>query len=226
MRRLERIRQDFVSNVSHELRTPLTIIRAKAETLADDPDTDLATRTRYLQNITDEVDRLTYISADLLTLSTAESSKITKTETDLAAMLRSTVQKLEPKVKEKGLEISFEGPPSLMIQANETQMSQVALNLIDNAINYSTDGAVSVRLGRRGPDIEFEVTDTGIGIASDHLPRIFERFYRVDKGRSRATGGTGLGLAIVKHIVEAHGGRVMVESSLNQGSRFTVLLPG
>ena len=226
LRRLERIRQDFVSNVSHELRTPLTIIRAKAETLADDPDTDLATRTRYLQNITDEVDRLTYISADLLTLSTAESSKITKTETDLAAMLRSTVQKLEPKVKEKGLEISFEGPPSLMIQANETQMSQVALNLIDNAINYSTDGAVSVRLGRRGPDIEFEVTDTGIGIASDHLPRIFERFYRVDKGRSRATGGTGLGLAIVKHIVEAHGGRVMVESSLNQGSRFTVLLPG
>lgn len=225
LRRLERIRQDFVSNVSHELRTPLTIIRAKAETLLDDPDLDRDTWHRYLTNITDEVDRLTYISADLLTLSTSESNRVEKSECDLAQILRSTVAKLEPKAKEKGLVLSFEGPKSLIIDANETQLSQVALNLIDNGINYTTDGSVSVRLAQRALDVEIEVTDTGIGIASEHLPRIFERFYRVDKGRSRATGGTGLGLSIVKHIVEAHGGRVMVESSLNQGSRFTVLLP-
>lgn len=225
LRRLERIRQDFVSNVSHELRTPLTIIRAKAETLIDDPDLDQATRDRFLANITDEVDRLTYISADLLTLSSAESSRIETAECDLAQIVRTTTAKLEPKAEEKGLALTFEGPQSLIIDANGTQLSQVVLNLIENAINYTGEGSVSVRLGVRGADVEFQVADTGIGIASEHLPRIFERFYRVDKGRSRATGGTGLGLSIVKHIVEAHGGRVMVESSLNQGSRFTVLLP-
>jgi len=226
LRRLERVRQDFVSNVSHELRTPLTIIRTMAETLMDDdpPDPDLARK--YLPKITNEVDRLSMISNDLLILSAAESNPVRKHNCDIAETFRTVLDQLTPKASEKGLTVEFEGPRRFLIEANTAQMTQVAINLIDNAINYTPQGTIRVILRPGTDDVEIDVVDTGLGIASEHLPRIFERFYRVDKARSRAgSGGTGLGLSIVKHIVEAHGGRVTVDSALNEGSKFTVRLP-
>jgi len=223
LRRLERIRQDFVANVSHELRTPMTIIRAMAETLLDDPDDER--REKYLTKIVAEVDRLSTISQDLLVLSTAESNPVRKQACDVAEVFRSVLGQLDGKASDKGLETAYEGPEHLTIEANSAQMTQVALNLVDNAINYTIDGSVIVQIEPRDEKVLIKVRDTGMGIAGEHLPRIFERFYRVDKARSRSTGGTGLGLSIVRHIVEAHGGTVVVESALNQGSTFTVTLP-
>lgn len=223
LRRLERVRRDFVANVSHELRTPLTLIRAMAETLQDDDDDKR--RENYLAKIIHEVDRLSTISSDLLELSTAESNPVRKQRCDLAEIVRTVVEKLHHKAEEKGLALTFEGPESLPVEANPSQISQVAVNLIDNALNYTVEGSVAVRLWKSDGRGLLSVTDTGIGIASDHAPRVFERFYRVDKARSRQTGGTGLGLSIVKHIVEAHGGTVGVDSTLNVGSTFRVSLP-
>jgi len=225
LRRLERVRSDFVANVSHELRTPLSTIRAMAETLIDDKAEDREMLDRYLQKIVAEVDRLSLIANDLLILSASESNPARKQACDIAEIYRSVTQQLQLKAKEKALKLSFVGPDHLLIEANGAQMSQVALNLVDNAINYTPTGSVEVYVSREGDSVEARVTDTGIGIASEHLPRVFERFYRVDKGRSRATGGTGLGLSIVRHIVEAHGGTVTVNSALNEGSSFRVRLP-
>jgi len=225
LRRLERIRQDFVSNVSHELRTPLTIIRSMAETLIDDA-VDLNDRSsKYLTKIISEVDRLTLISQDLLILSAAESNPVRKQLCDIGEVFRNVVVQLETKAKTKGLKLSFEGPVPCLIEANSSQMTQVALNLVDNAIKYTTAGHINVQVELGEQSVKIFVSDTGIGIPSDQIDRIFERFYRIDRARSRSTGGTGLGLSIVKHITEAHGGKVSVESSLNNGSIFTIELP-
>lgn len=226
LRRLERVRQDFVSNVSHELRTPLTIIRTMAETLLDDDPPDPELSRKYLPKVISEVDRLSMISNDLLILSAAESNPVRKHNCDIAETFRSVLDQLTPKAHDKGLVVEYEGPRRFTIEANTAQMTQVAINLIDNAINYTPQGKIRVSLEPTPDDVAIHVEDTGLGIASEHLPRIFERFYRVDKARSRAgSGGTGLGLSIVKHIVEAHGGRVTVVSALNEGSTFTVKLP-
>jgi two-component system phosphate regulon sensor histidine kinase PhoR len=225
LRRLERVRQDFVANVSHELRTPLTIIRAMAETLLDqtEPESDLSVR--YLTKIVAEVDQLSMITQDLLVLSAAESNPIRKQDCNLAEVFRNVVLQLTSKAKAKSLELIFEGPEKLEVQANASQMAQVAVNLVDNAINYTSSGWVHVKVCSEGESAIVTIEDSGIGIASDHLGRIFERFYRVDKARSRNTGGTGLGLSIVKHLIEAHGGTVGVESSLNEGTKFTIRIP-
>lgn len=225
LRRLERIRQDFVANVSHELRTPLTVIRSMAETLAEGPDLYEERGPTYLQRIMSEVDRLSLISNDLLILSASESNIVRKHACDIAVVLRTAVRDLSAKASERGLVLSYNGPETFTIEANGSQMMQVALNLIENAINYTATGRVQVELESCDSNVMIFVRDTGIGIASEQLPRIFERFYRVDKGRSRATGGTGLGLSIVKHIVEAHGGTVKVESELHKGSTFAIKLP-
>lgn len=225
LRRLERVRQDFVANVSHELRTPLSIIRAMAETLLDQPEGDHELTERYLTKIISEVDRLSMITQDLLVLSASESNPIRKQTCDIADVFRSATEQLRAKAKDKGLEIIFEGAEHLMIEANAFQMTQVAINLIDNAINYTSAGWIHVKVAPLEGYAEVRIEDSGIGIASDQLGRIFERFYRVDRARSRATGGTGLGLSIVKHLVEAHGGSISVESSLNQGTTFTLKLP-
>ena len=226
LRRLERVRRDFVANVSHELRTPMTIIRAYAETLLDDDDEVL--KARYLQKIISEVDRLTSISHDLLVLSAAENGTVREGSADLAEIVRGTVHGLEGQAIEKGLRIRYQGPDHLRIEANPAQIEQVAINLVENAVKYSREGEVRVALMRSEEGVELCVSDTGIGIGSEHIERIFERFYRVDKGRTRregGIGGTGLGLAIVKHIVESHGGTISVESVLNAGSTFCVRLP-
>lgn len=226
LRRLERVRQDFVANVSHELRTPLTSIRLMAETLLDEGDSIGETQGKtYLKRIMSEVDRLSALAGDLLVLSSSELNPVRKSACDLALVTRNVVSELAPKAKEKGLELTVEGPKTLMVPANSNQITQVLINLIDNAIAYTSEGKVEVSFGANEASAYVEVKDTGIGIAAEHLSRIFERFYRVDKGRSRASGGTGLGLSIVKHIVEGHGGSVSVESDLNQGSRFVVTLP-
>jgi two-component system phosphate regulon sensor histidine kinase PhoR len=223
LRRLMRVRQDFVANVSHELRTPMTIIRGMAENLLDEE--DAATKERNLNKIMVEVDRLSSITQDLLILSTAESAPVRKADCNIADVIGSVVWQLSTKANNKGLLLSYDGPDALMILANPTQMTQVVMNLIDNAITYTSEGEVVVRLETHGEEICLTVSDTGSGISSEHLPRIFERFYRADKSRSRALGGTGLGLSIVKHIVEAHDGEVTVESALHRGSTFTVKLP-
>lgn len=225
LRRLERIRRDFVANVSHELRTPMTTIRAMAETIHDDLEGKEPESRLYLERIIREVDRLTRITSDLLTLSVAESEPPRLDPCDLAQMIRSVVSQLTPKATGKGLGLKATTPQSLIIPGHETQLSQVIINLIDNAINYTSEGSVTVTLHQDELNAIVLVQDTGIGIASEHLNRIFERFYRADKGRSRATGGTGLGLSIVRHIVASHGGSVGVESALNRGSTFTVILP-
>jgi two-component system phosphate regulon sensor histidine kinase PhoR len=224
LRRLERIRQDFVANVSHELRTPMTLIRSMAETLLDDAEAQTKSE-RYLSKIIEEVDRLSLMSQDLLILSAAESNPVRKHQCDLADVFRATVHQLEGSAHQKELSLKYEGATQCLVEANMAQMVQVALNLIQNAINYTNAGSITVRVYEKKDRAEAVVEDTGIGIASEHLPRVFERFYRVDKGRSRNTGGTGLGLSIAKHIVEAHGGTLRVESALNRGSSFIVSLP-
>jgi two-component system, OmpR family, phosphate regulon sensor histidine kinase PhoR len=224
LRHLETVRRDFVANVSHELRTPMTTIRAMAETLEEGED-DVELRERYLGKIIREVDRLTRITDDLLTLSIAESGVVQRVECDLSEIAGSVCYQLEKKAKEKGMAIEVNRPKSLPFEGNETQITQIVFNLVDNAINYSTDGVVRVGLAEENGFAILTIADSGIGISSEHLPRIFERFYRVDKGRSRASGGTGLGLAIVKHLIELHGGDVSVESALNRGTTFTVRLP-
>ncbi|HCE00161.1 MAG TPA: hypothetical protein DER07_03880, partial [Armatimonadetes bacterium] len=209
----------------HELRTPLASIRAVAETLLEEPDADRPMRERFLGKIIEEVDRLTQISKDLLVLSAAESNPVRKQECDLAVLVRNIVSEAEPRAQQAGLCLQYEGPKHLLLAANNTQVYEVVANLVDNAIKYSNEGTITVRLEDGGEEAVLTVADQGIGIPSEHLDRVFERFYRVDKGRSRAKGGTGLGLSIVKHIVEAHGGKVSVQSRLGEGSTFTVRLP-
>jgi len=222
---LRRVRQDFVANVSHELRTPLSIIRALAETLLDEKRPSAALRERNLGKMINEVDRLAMISNDLLVLSSSESGPVRKQECDLVEVVKGVMTQMRIMANEKGIALTYHGPDKLTIEANPFQISQVILNLVDNALKYTNDGAILISVTSGADTAKIEVKDTGIGIAEEHLDRIFERFYRVDKARSRASGGTGLGLSIVRHIVEAHGGKVDVTSDLGNGSCFSATLP-
>ena len=226
LRKLETIRRDFVANVSHELRTPLASIRAMAETLHDGAVNDAEVAPSFLNTIITESDRLARIADDLLVLSEAESRQRELERVDISALANETVKRFGTQAKKAGISISAEIEPELQTMAAQDQMEQVLVNLLDNAVKYTPSGG-TIRVGahRVSDFIRVDVEDTGIGMMQDDLPRIFERFYRVDKARSRASGGTGLGLSIVKNIVEAHGGRVAVESTLGQGSNFTILLP-
>jgi two-component system phosphate regulon sensor histidine kinase PhoR len=223
--RLERVRTDFVANVSHELRTPLASIRALAETIAEEKDMAREEVTHHLHRIIGEVDRLTALSNDLLTLSEAESKPSQKVAVNLSQVAREIGEQYRPQAERKGLAYSLSIQDDVVVPLDRDQIVQVLANLLSNAIRYTPEGAVSMTLSTRNGSAILEVRDTGIGISREDLPRIFERFYRVDKARSRETGGTGLGLSIVKHIVNAHGGDVEVESTLGSGSKFTVRLP-
>lgn len=224
--RLEQVRRDFVANVSHEFRTPLASIRSLAETIHDDPEMPLETRQRFLNLIVQEADRLTRIADDLLTLTRAESMQPVKEVFELEPLIQQAMQEMAAEAQRHTVHLHAELQPDLKLLANRDQILQVVLNLLSNAIRYNKpEGSVTVRTYRQGHQAVIEVADTGIGIPSEALPRIFERFYRVDKTRSRASGGTGLGLSIVKHIVESHGGTVEVESEYRVGSVFRVRLP-
>lgn len=229
LKRLERVRQDFVANVSHELRTPLTIMRALAETLLDDETLLKERAENYLPRIVAEVDRLTALTQDLLLLSASEQSKEEKVPVDLSELVQTVANSFREQAKSKGLEFNLSVKNSLQIQANASQVTQVVINLIQNALNYTVTGSVSVSVysePRGDRDMALiSVKDTGIGIAVEHVNRIYERFYRVDKGRSRESGGTGLGLSIVRHIVENHGGQIELDTRLHHGSEFRILFP-
>lgn len=224
--RLEQVRRDFVANVSHEFRTPLASIRSLAETIHDDPDMPIETRQRFLHLIIQEADRLTRIAEDLLTLSRAESMQPVKERFELSPLIQQAVQEMAAEAQRRQVHVFTDLQPDLYLLANRDQTLQVVLNLLSNAIRYNKPhGSVTVRTYTLDSNAVIEVADTGIGIPSEALPRIFERFYRVDKTRSRESGGTGLGLAIVKHIVESHNGTVEVESEYRVGSVFRVKLP-
>jgi two-component system, OmpR family, phosphate regulon sensor histidine kinase PhoR len=231
LKELENIRKDFVANVSHELRTPLTSIRGFAETLLDGALEDRNNNRRFVEIIKSHALRLSDLTMDLLTLATLESEsfQLMPETIDLEAMVHEVVESFRPLRLTKRQELEPLIEPGLPpVKADRDRIRQVLINLLDNAVKFTPEeGRISleVRLNAERTGVELHVKDHGIGIPSSDLPRIFERFYRVDKARSREQGGTGLGLAIVKHIVEAHRGQVSVRSTLGQGSDFCVTLP-
>ncbi len=229
LRQLETLRRDFVANVSHELKTPLTAMAGFLETILEDDAMDPATRRRFLEKTQSQTSRLTSLVKDLLALSRVESQATTleRARVNLAEPAQASVQSLQDSAIAGGLELETEwATPPLFVKGDAEALQQAADNLISNAIRYTPSGGrVSVRVYRWGEEALLEVQDTGIGFAADHAERVFERFYRVDKARSRAVGGTGLGLSIVKHIALAHGGRVSVQSRPGEGSTFTLCLP-
>jgi two-component system phosphate regulon sensor histidine kinase PhoR len=229
LKQLEKIRQDFVANVSHELRTPLTTIKGYAETLLDGAlKEDQAFQ--FVQVIQRHTDRLTKIVQDLLMLSKIETKEFQlKMEMiSLPNLIDDIIDFLKEPAEKKKISLSrHEIPPSLTLRADRSYLEQVLINLLDNAIKYTPEGGKVIvsAVEKNSEDIQFSIEDNGIGIPKEDLSRIFERFYRVDKGRSKELGGTGLGLSIVKHLVQAHGGRVWVESQLGKGSTFYFTLP-
>lgn len=234
LRRLERIRKDFVANVSHELRTPLTTIKGCAATLADGALDNREAAQRFVQMINTHADRLHNLIEDILDLSRIESGALPlKTGVyPVHEMVDSVVGQIRPQAKEKTLTIEINTKENAQVQCDRKLIEQALLNLLDNAVKYTPEGGkiwIQTRDFKQGENtqtrIALEVKDTGIGIPLSDMDRIFERFYRVDKGRSRAMGGTGLGLSIVRHIMDAHGERVYVESEQGKGSTFGLTLP-
>lgn len=225
LKTLEQMRSQFVANVSHELRTPLTSIKGFSETLRDVEDP--TTKNKFLDIIEAEADRLNRLIEDILTLSSIENQEVQIADIiDLTNATKNSMGLLEVQAKAKNIELSLivKGEPEIIGDADMYQ--QMILNLVENAIKYTrANGRVKVRLEEWFDSIILKVEDTGIGIPTEHLPRLFERFYRVDKARHRAEGGTGLGLAIVKHIVITFGGTIQVESEPGKGSIFTITLP-
>jgi len=226
---LEKIRQDFVANVSHELRTPLTTIKGYVETLLEGALKE-EVASQFVQVIKRHTDRLTKIVEDLLMLSKIESKEFQlKMEViSLRDLIDDVIDFVKEPAEKKKISISQSAiPPSLAVEADRNYLEQISINLLDNAIKYTPEGGritISV-IEKDQREVLVSVQDTGIGIPKEDLPRIFERFYRVDKGRSQELGGTGLGLSIVKHLVQAHGGKVWVDSQPGKGSTFYFTLP-
>lgn len=242
LRRLERVRRDFVSNASHELRTPIATVRALAETLQS-ADGDPNASERFLPPLISEAERLSRLVSDLLDLARAEDAPTSPfSAVSLRLIAANAVARLNDKAERREITVEWnENGPNPIIEGDAAALEQVAFNLLDNALSYTPSGGkVTLEVGTEDDSAYLKVADNGIGIPADDLPRVFERFYRVDKARSRAEGGTGLGLAIVKHIVETHGGHVEVDSTVapplngtasttnalvSSGTRFMVHLP-
>ena len=230
LKRADKVRRDFVANVSHELRTPLSILRGYIETLLDDPKTSREELVRILRVMERHSKRLGLLVDDLLSLAQLESrsASLQFSNVQLAELFATVVRDWGKKFAEKRLKIVVDiQPEARMIRADQTRLQEVLYNLLDNAVKYSRDnGVIRLQAERHGNEIALSVSDNGIGISKDDLPRIFERFYRADKARSpESIRGTGLGLAIVKHIVQLHGGRVGAESELGRGTTIRVMLP-
>ncbi|HEC69940.1 MAG TPA: HAMP domain-containing histidine kinase [Candidatus Omnitrophica bacterium] len=223
-RKLEKIKKDFVVNVSHELRTPLTAIKGYVETLEEEVK---GSSKHYLDIIKKHTERLINIVSDLLLLSELEEKGLTqiKEKMNLEEIAENVCKIFEQKAKEKNLKLSLICESKPVIKGDPFKLEQMFINLIDNAIKYTEKGEVSVLLKQIGKEVIVKVKDTGIGIPEEHLDRIFERFYVVDKSRSKKLGGTGLGLSIVKHIVLLHNGKIDVESTPGKGTEFTITFP-
>lgn len=227
---LESVRRDFVANVSHELRTPVTSIKGFVETLLDGAKDEPESLERFLGIIARQADRLNSIFNDLLTLARLEAggdgAKIEMETRSLSTLVQSAIDDCSFRAAEKGMKVEVCLEFDCTVRVNPSLIQQALVNLVDNAIKYSARGIVSVRAKiEEGCVVRVDVVDQGPGIAPDHLARLFERFYRVDQGRSRQLGGTGLGLSIVKHIAHVHGGSVGVESRVGHGSTFSLILP-
>lgn len=226
--RLEKTRRDFIANVSHELRTPLTSIQGYTETLIDGGTSDRSSTQEFLEIIRKNAARMSRLTEDLLTLARVESGEqsFRFASVTAASLVEEAEESLKEQARTRGMNLRIVETTEERVQADRDTIHQVFANLIDNAIKYAPGGS-EVQLGARveGGVVEFFVRDFGQGIPSEHLPRLFERFYRVDKARSRESGGTGLGLAIVKHIVRKHGGTVAASSELGKGSEFVFRLP-
>ncbi len=224
----QKSRREFVANVSHELRTPLTSIQGYVETLLEEPSPNPETTREFLGVILKNATRMNRLTEDLLALASVESPdyKLALQPTRASALLDDAIESLGGIVVDSGVKLQSAGAPDAVVMADPDAMNQVFGNLIENSLKYAKEGK-RIRVGARALDheVEFTVQDFGPGIASEHLERIFERFYRIDKARSRESGGTGLGLAIVKHIVQAHGGRIWAESELGKGVAFRFTLP-
>jgi two-component system phosphate regulon sensor histidine kinase PhoR len=230
LRQLEEVRKDFVANVSHEIKTPITAIKGFAETLLEGAIDDRENAPKFLEAIKNHSERLNSLVNDLLTLSRIELGdvKIEKEDVDLDDVVDTVFAILRDKAKSKGLYLKKEIPPEILeIKADRDRLIQILLNLVDNGIKFTEDGAVKIKVQSEEEKefIEITVEDTGIGIPKKHIPRLGERFYRVDRARSRELGGTGLGLAIVKHLVKAHGWDMVIESTQGQGTRVRLLCP-
>jgi two-component system phosphate regulon sensor histidine kinase PhoR len=229
LKQLDQVRRDFVANVSHELRTPLSILHGYIETLRDNPKATRVEVARILEIMERHSKRLAQLVDDLLVLAQLESAAANMQlgKVRVAELFDNVVRDWERKLDEKKLKLIVDLPPRLpLVHGDQTRLQEVLYNLLDNAVKYShQQGEIRLRAEPRGHEIALSVTDNGIGIGKDDLPRIFERFYRVDKARSRALGGTGLGLSIVKHIAQLHGGRVEAESELGRGTTVRVLIP-
>jgi two-component system phosphate regulon sensor histidine kinase PhoR len=224
----EKSRRDFIANVSHELRTPLTSIQGYVETLVEDPNPKPETTREFLAVILKNATRMNRLTEDLLALASVESPdyKAVLQSTRASALVHDAIESLGGIIVDSKVKLEFAGAPDTTVMADPDAMNQVFGNLIENALKYGPAGK-RIRVGARllESEVQFTVQDFGPGIASEHLGRIFERFYRIDKARSRESGGTGLGLAIVKHIVQAHGGRIWAESELGAGAQFHFTLP-
>jgi two-component system phosphate regulon sensor histidine kinase PhoR len=225
-RRLEVLRRDFVANASHELKTPVAAVRALAETLLTALPDDPEAGRRFAERIGREAERLDVLARDLLDLSRVERGTLDMEPVDLVGLAKEVLGGYGDLAEERRIKLCTELQPQVSMRGDRAQLGLLLSNLLDNALRYTpAKGTVCVRLDATESRAVIQVSDTGQGIPAGELPRVFERFYRVDKARARQTGGTGLGLAIVRHVAEAHGGTVRVDSELGRGSIFTVTLP-
>lgn len=228
IRRLEEVRSEFVANASHELRTPVTAIKGFAETLQNGAMENPAIAMKFINIIADESHRLEHIIEDILSLSRIEKQQlaINVTSFDLVAKIQSMSHLFAERLEQKNMQLVLPNSGPIMIETDEQRIENIVTNLIDNAINYSEDNKkIMVRAEESSRMVRLSIIDQGVGIPPEEQERIFERFYRVDKARSRQTGGTGLGLSIVRHLVKTMNGTISVESKVGQGSSFTVRLP-
>jgi two-component system phosphate regulon sensor histidine kinase PhoR len=228
IRRVERMRVDFVANVSHELRTPLTSVLGFVETLQGPARNDPVARDRFLSIMGEQARRMSRLVDDLLSLSRIEQNSHLQPTTivDFSAIVGHVVDTLRPMAEENRTQVVLDAAEPVLVRGERDELVRVAENLIENAMKYgASDAPVEVKVAQRGRDGVLSVRDHGPGIAPEHLPRLTERFYRVDAGQSRAKGGTGLGLAIVKHILARHRGRLEIDSRAGQGATFLAILP-